>query len=636
MKNSVIVLLVTAVALIASAAMAEVPGLINYQGQLTDDLGDPVTTTVEMTFTIYDDSTGGNPKWTETQPTVSVAGGLFNIHLGSVNPIDDSVFNDNDRFLGIAVGADLEIQPRTRLMSVPYSHVASTVSIPWEVTDSYPDGQVRITNDDAKGNDTTAAYLATEDAGIWGYASGYRYAVYAENSTGTYGFLGSGYYGVVGGTGEGEHAGVLGGEDFGVYGQITSSGDPSAVSVKGVNQRSDNSGYIGGDSVGVFGHAETADDFAVYGRSAADDHFGYIGGPNLGVYGENGSIGTSGQLGALGGGVIGSGPTAAPNTMGYLGTGFHGVLGVVSGETCTGVEGNNSTGTKGYLATGDAGVYGEAGSGSYWAGYFDGKVQVDGDVTATTYYGDGSNLTGIAAGDDGDWTISGGDVYRASGNVGIGITSPNGPLHVESGMSIANSDHFVNREAPLVVGDADGDGSGACLLIDGNQIEQATGYKLSINAISPEDVVMVVGGGNVGIGTNTPAYKLDVNGNINVSGSYNVKKNGVNYTHPDYVFEPDYKLMSLEDLKKYVTTYKHLPNVISADEVKANDGFKLDELLIQMLEKIEEQTLYILQLEEKTKEVNELKAEVANLTSQVEKILAQLKTGNSELAVNNK
>jgi hypothetical protein len=107
----------------------------------------------------------------------------------------------------------------------------------------------------------------------------------------------------------------------------------------------------------------------------------------------------------------------------------------------------------------------------------------------------------------------------------------------------------------------------------------------------------------VGIGTNSPGYKLDVNGDINVAGSYNVKKGGVNYTHPDYVFEPDYKLMPLEELRKYVSEKKSLPGVITAEDVKKNEGFKMDELLVQMLEKIEEQSLYILQLEERITEL---------------------------------
>ena len=103
----------------------------------------------------------------------------------------------------------------------------------------------------------------------------------------------------------------------------------------------------------------------------------------------------------------------------------------------------------------------------------------------------------------------------------------------------------------------------------------------------------------VGINTTSPGYALDVNGDINVNGAYNVKKGGTNYNHPDYVFEPTYKLLPLNELREYVFEKKSLPNVISAEEVKKNEGFKMDELLIQMLEKIEEQTLYIFQLEER-------------------------------------
>ena len=64
--------------LLAANTFAGVPQMINYQGQLTDDQGDPVTATVTMDFTIYDDSTGGNPLWSETQASVAVKGGLFN------------------------------------------------------------------------------------------------------------------------------------------------------------------------------------------------------------------------------------------------------------------------------------------------------------------------------------------------------------------------------------------------------------------------------------------------------------------------------------------------------------------------------------------------------------------------------
>lgn len=59
------------------------------------------------------------------------------------------------------------------------------------------------------------------------------------------------------------------------------------------------------------------------------------------------------------------------------------------------------------------------------------ELDVNGSVNATTYFGDGSNLTGISGGTDGDWTIDGSDMYAAvPGNVGIGVVTPSAKLHV--------------------------------------------------------------------------------------------------------------------------------------------------------------------------------------------------------------
>ncbi|MEW5923036.1 MAG: hypothetical protein AB1746_03525 [Candidatus Zixiibacteriota bacterium] len=105
----------------ALAMSAGIPQLINYQGKLTDASGIPLDTTVSMTFTVYDAPTGGNSKWTETHSSVTVVKGLFNVLLGGVNPVQDTVFNDSLRYLGIAVGTNSEISPRTQLIAVPYA-----------------------------------------------------------------------------------------------------------------------------------------------------------------------------------------------------------------------------------------------------------------------------------------------------------------------------------------------------------------------------------------------------------------------------------------------------------------------------------------------------------------------------------
>ncbi|NQT95795.1 MAG: hypothetical protein HQ572_05035 [Candidatus Omnitrophica bacterium] len=68
---------------------------------------------------------------------------------------------------------------------------------------------------------------------------------------------------------------------------------------------------------------------------------------------------------------------------------------------------------------------------------------------------------------------------------------------------------------------------------------------------------------------------------------------------PDYVFEPDYNLMPLTDLRKYVDENKHLPGILSADELKHQGTASLVEDNYKNLEKIEELLLYIFQLEER-------------------------------------
>jgi hypothetical protein len=71
---------------------------------------------------------------------------------------------------------------------------------------------------------------------------------------------------------------------------------------------------------------------------------------------------------------------------------------------------------------------------------------------------------------------------------------------------------------------------------------------------------------------------------------------------PDYVFAPSYTLMPLTELRTYINTNHHLPNVPSAVEIESAP-VDLGELTRLMLEKIEENTLYILQLEERIKEL---------------------------------
>lgn len=102
--------------------------------------------------------------------------------------------------------------------------------------------------------------------------------------------------------------------------------------------------------------------------------------------------------------------------------------------------------------------------------------------------------------------------------------------------------------------------------------------------------------GNVGIGTVTPpaGYKLAVAGKI-IAEELKVQ---LQTSWPDYVFTNDYKLPTLEEVEKQIKEKGHLKNVPSAQEVKEN-GIELGEITRIQQEKIEELTLYIIELNKK-------------------------------------
>ncbi len=113
--------------LLVATSYASAPQMITYQGRLTNNSGAPQTGTFSVTFTIYDAIAGGTSKWTETQSVTTDADGLFAVLLGSLTPSLDTVFKDTARYLGIQVGVDPEITPRTRLVSSPFAFRVASV-----------------------------------------------------------------------------------------------------------------------------------------------------------------------------------------------------------------------------------------------------------------------------------------------------------------------------------------------------------------------------------------------------------------------------------------------------------------------------------------------------------------------------
>lgn len=113
--------------------------------------------------------------------------------------------------------------------------------------------------------------------------------------------------------------------------------------------------------------------------------------------------------------------------------------------------------------------------------------------------------------------------------------------------------------------------------------------------------IYVAQNGNVriGAGTANPTKALEVNGAIR---SKEVLVEVANWS--DFVFDKDYDLMTLNEVESYIKENGHLPDVPSAKEVKAN-GVEVGEMNAILLQKIEELTLYIIELEKKIEKLND-------------------------------
>jgi len=102
------------------------PHEINYQGWLgntQDTTG--VTGNYDLTFRLYDADTGGNLLWTEAKTGVRVEKGIFNIYLGSQNPLPPALFTGEPLWLEVKVGTEI-LSPRKKLASVGYAIKSET------------------------------------------------------------------------------------------------------------------------------------------------------------------------------------------------------------------------------------------------------------------------------------------------------------------------------------------------------------------------------------------------------------------------------------------------------------------------------------------------------------------------------
>jgi len=221
-----------------------------------------------------------------------------------------------------------------------------------------------------------------------------------------------------------------------------------------------------------------------------------------------------------------------------------------------------------------------------------------------------------------------------NGNLGIGTSTPSAKLEVNGDANIGiDAGAITGYGARLQLLGASSNGDALWLSRYNNGANQ-TELRVNIGDDYGQSQDMFVVGthywsngnwyphlavqasGNVGIGTTTPDAKLAVKGTVHA----NEVKVDLNVPGPDYVFADNYQLQPLNELKSYIDQNKHLPEVPSAAAMEAN-GINLGEMNMLLLKKVEELTLYVIELKkenEKTASENaQIKTEIIDIKKSI-------------------
>ncbi|MCR9133507.1 MAG: hypothetical protein NXI08_13060 [bacterium] len=210
-------------------------------------------------------------------------------------------------------------------------------------------------------------------------------------------------------------------------------------------------------------------------------------------------------------------------------------------------------------------------------------------------------------------------IIEGSGKVGIGTSSPTYELDVSGDIGVSqylrhNDDtntyvRFQSDDLQLYAGGdqvlrADEDSS-PTLTFGSVWDTKFNGSTLFIGGTQGSN------NGKVGIGTANPAYKLTVAGTISSREIVVEETAGA-----DFVFEENYDLPSLTEIESFVQVNKHLPGIAPASQM-IEEGVKVGELQIQLLQKIEELTLHMIQ----QNKVNQQQMQLINDQSEMIKAL---------------
>ena len=202
---------------------------------------------------------------------------------------------------------------------------------------------------------------------------------------------------------------------------------------------------------------------------------------------------------------------------------------------------------------------------------------------------------------------------KPNGNVGIGTTDPKHKLDINTGGGNLKTytlglEYTVNTPGGWARGfrlrNENDNNTAVFGSLNGNAYI-AVGFDISEDAT----------------GYRNQKFTINRNGNAALKGRFEAKEIKVT-TSPtaDFVFEDDYNLPTLKSIEKHIKEKKHLPEIASAKEMEKN-GVNVGNFQIQLLQKIEELTLYTIEQEKKIKKLEKQQKEIDELKALVQKLL---------------
>ena len=195
------------------------------------------------------------------------------------------------------------------------------------------------------------------------------------------------------------------------------------------------------------------------------------------------------------------------------------------------------------------------------------------------------------------------------GKMGVGTTAPSRDMEVKGDLLLSNRNHggfflMTSSNGSMEIASGNDDNSYIDFKGKSNLDADYMGRILYNDARASFAIL----GGKVGIGTANPQSTLAVNGKLTAK-EIEVTNTG----WADYVFKADYPLPKLETVEAHIKQFGRLPNMPNAQEIEEK-GLNLGESQVKLLEKVEELTLYMIEL---NNEVKQQREEIARLKKEL-------------------